>query len=111
MFYWSRWANIAITGVEPDHERETYRVWQDTGYRLQRETRPVVVIRKSNTQVRSAFAAHQQSRERGRNISSHISLDVRRQSYARTSPGCSLSSTGTTLDATTEAMLVKQVLY
>lgn len=107
MFYWSRWANIAITGAEPVHERETYRSWQDTGHRLQREARQVVAIRKSNTQVGSAYAAYQQSRERGRDTSSRISLDVRQQSYARTSSTCTSSSTGATPDTTTEALLVK----
>ncbi|MEO9028113.1 MAG: hypothetical protein ABI413_04785 [Ktedonobacteraceae bacterium] len=107
MFYWSRWANITITGAEAGDAKTPRHSCQETGYQLKRETRPVVAIRKSNTQVMSTFAAHQQNQERGRAASSRIGLDVRRQTYARTSATCMLSSTGITPDAITETVLVK----
>lgn len=109
MFYWSHWTTINTTTTETRDERKTYSSRLNTGYQqaMQAETRPVVVIRKSNAQVQSATAAYQQRQTRGRDTSSRISLDVKRQAYARTSATHTLSSTRWHPEATTETISIK----
>ena len=84
MYYWSRWTN-KTTETETVVEKQNRPSWQETEHRqaIRRETRPVVVVRRRDTQPLPTVS--RQTRERGRNrtTSTGITLDVKRQTYTR----------------------------
>src|SRR5262249_44891559 len=100
MYYWSRWTNIT-TEAETGSEKDSRPSWQATGDRqaVKRDTRPVVVVMRSNTQALSTSAVHQRSRGGARETSPRISLDIMRSRTTSTQP---LTPAGWMHDRTTE---------
>lgn len=104
MYYWSRWTSIPTAETRTDEARRARPSWQDSTSRpvAQRETRPVVVMTRRQTQPLSAPSAYQRTRLRERETSPGISLDVRRTTHAFSSATRTQTPSGRQHDATTQ---------
>jgi hypothetical protein len=105
MYYWSRWANITTENENgTDGEKDVRQSWQETGHRqaIRRDTRPVVVVMRRDTQALPKVTTQQRDRARVRNTGTRISLDVRRQTYTGAPSTGPLRPASHISDATTE---------